>query len=75
MVNHVSDCSKGGATINTASQLQVENLPESTFKYNYIGFMGTVGSPVNVSTTVGGHSQSVSPLLLLLNLPVARKAR
>jgi hypothetical protein len=54
------DCSDGGTTINTASQLQVEQTPADVMDYKYIGFTATLGSLANITINIGGQSYSTS---------------
>ncbi|ORY63528.1 glycosyl hydrolase family 71-domain-containing protein [Pseudomassariella vexata] len=58
-LHDVMSCNDGGTVVNTASQLQVEVLPEdSVIISRYIGFMATLGSSASVRITVGGTTMT-----------------
>lgn len=53
LLHHVADCSDGGTTVNTATQLQQEFFPASELSSAYISFTAVLASAADVTLVVG----------------------
>lgn len=56
LLNPLSGCSDGDTPVNTHTQLQMEIAASGGLDYTWVGYIATLGSPGNVTVTVGGSS-------------------